>query len=34
MIKIIGLSCRYPESENSYEFFENLKNSVDMVTEK
>ena len=32
-IAIIGISCRYPGAKNSQEFWENLKNGIDSVTE-
>nr|AMB48441.1 polyketide synthase [Nostoc sp. CAVN2] len=32
-IAIIGISCRYPGAKNWREFWENLKNGVDSVTE-
>ena len=32
-IAIIGISCRYPGAKNWKEFWENLKNGVDSVTE-
>ncbi len=32
-IAIIGISCRYPGAKNWQEFWENLKNGVDSITE-
>lgn len=31
-VDIMGLGCRFPESANASEFWDNLKNSRDMVT--